>query len=158
MTRTVAREIAIQLSFAAQLAGEDARETADVFFTPEYFETLAEEDTLFREYPDEQQLAYIRRLTGLVYDHMYELNHYIEKYAKGWKLGRISRIAAAILRCAMCEILYMDDIPTAAAVNEAVELAKGYEQPATVAFINGILGSFIRGEVETPDLGPTAEA
>lgn len=158
MTRTVAREIAIQLSFAAQLAGEDARETADVFFTPEYFETLAEEDTLFREYPDEQQLAYIRRLTGLVYDHMYELNHHIEKYAKGWKLGRISRIAAAILRCAMCEILYMDDIPNAAAVNEAVELAKGYEEPETVAFINGILGSFIRGEVETPDPGPTAEA
>lgn len=158
MTRTVAREIAIQLSFAAQLAGEDARETADVFFTPEYFETLAEEDTLFREYPDEQQLAYIRRLTGLVYDHMYELNHYIEKYAKGWKLDRISRIAAAILRCAMCEILYMDDIPNAAAVNEAVELAKGYEEPETVAFINGILGSFIRGEVETPDPGPTAEA
>ena len=158
MTRTVAREIAIQLSFAAQLAGEDARETADVFFTPEYFETLAEEDPLFREYPDEQQLAYIRRLTGLVYDHMYELNHYIEKYAKGWKLGRISRIAAAILRCAMCEILYMDDIPNAAAVNEAVELAKGYEEPETVAFINGILGSFIRGEVETPDPGPTAEA
>lgn len=158
MTRTVAREIAIQLSFAAQLAGEDARETADVFFTPEYFETLAEEDTLFREYPDEQQLAYIRRLTGLVYDHMYELNHYIEKYAKDWKLGRISRIAAAILRCAMCEILYMDDIPNAAAVNEAVELAKGYEEPETVAFINGILGSFIRGEVETPDPEPTAEA
>ena len=89
---------------------------------------------------------------------MYELNHYIEKYAKGWKLGRISRIAAAILRCAMCEILYMDDIPNAAAVNEAVELAKGYEEPETVAFINGILGSFIRGDVETPDPGPTAEA
>lgn len=151
MTRTVAREIAIQLSFAAQLSGEDARETAEAFFTPEYFETLAEEDALFREYPDEQQFAYIRRLTGLVYDHMYELNNYIEKYAKGWKLGRISRIAAAILRCAMCEILYMDDIPNAAAVNEAVELAKGYEEPETVAFINGILGSFIRGEVKAPE-------
>lgn len=148
MTRTVAREIAIQLSFAAQLAGEDARETTAAFFTPEYFETLAEEDALFREYPDEQQLAYIQRLTALVYDHMYELNSYIEKYAKGWKLGRISRIAAAILRCAMCEILYMDDIPNAAAVNEAVEIAKGYEEPETVAFINGILGSFIRGEVD----------
>lgn len=148
MTRTVAREIAIQLSFAAQLAGEDARETTVAFFTPEYFETLAEEDALFREYPDEQQLAYIQRLTALVYDHMYELNSYIEKYSKGWKLGRISRIAAAILRCAMCEILYMDDIPNAAAVNEAVELAKGYEEPETVAFINGILGSFIRGEVD----------
>lgn len=80
MTRTVAREIAIQLSFAAQLAGDDARETADTFFSREYFATLAEEDPLFLEYPDEKQLDYIRRLTGLVYDHMYELNHMIEKY------------------------------------------------------------------------------
>lgn len=150
MTRTVAREIAIQLSFAAQLANEDARETADAFFTPAYFETLAEEDALFREYPDEQQLDYIRRLIGLVYDHTVEFNHYIEKYARGWKLSRISRIAAAILRCAMCEILYMDDIPNAAAINEAVELAKGYEEPETVSFINGILGSFVRGEVGEP--------
>ena len=151
MTRTVAREIAIQLSFAAQLAGDDARETADTFFSREYFATLAEEDPLFLEYPDEKQLDYIRRLTGLVYDHMYELNHMIEKYARGWRLERISRVAAAIMRCAMCEILYMDDVPNAAAINEAVELAKGYEE--TVAFINGVLGSFVRGEVE-----PEAEA
>ena len=101
MTRTVAREIAIQLSFAAQLAGDDARETADTFFSREYFATLAEEDPLFLEYPDEKQLDYIRRLTGLVYDHMYELNHMIEKYARGWRLERISRVAAAIMRCAM---------------------------------------------------------
>lgn len=134
MTRTVAREIAIQLSFAAQLAGDDARETADTFFSREYFATLAEEDPLFLEYPDEKQLDYIRRLTGLVYDHMYELNHMIEKYARGWRLERISRVAAAIMRCAMCEILYMDDVPNAAAINEAVELAKGYEEPETVAF------------------------
>ena len=134
MTRTVAREIAIQLSFAAQLAGDDARETADTFFSREYFATLAEEDPLFLEYPDEKQLDYIRRLTGLVYDHMYELNHMIEKYARGWRLERISRVAAAIMRCAMCEILYMDDVPNAAAINEAVELAKGYEEPETVVY------------------------
>jgi N utilization substance protein B len=79
---------------------------------------------------------------------MYELNHMIEKYARGWRLERISRVAAAIMRCAMCEILYMDDVPNAAAINEAVELAKGYEEPETVAFINGVLGSFVRGEVE----------
>ena len=40
MTRTVAREIAIQLSFAAQLAGDDARETADTFFSREYFRSI----------------------------------------------------------------------------------------------------------------------
>ena len=141
MTRTVAREIAIQLSFAAQLAGDDARETADTFFSREYFATLAEEDPLFLEYPDEKQLDYIRRLTGLVYDHMYELNHMIEKYARGWRLERISRVAAAIMRCAMCEILYMDDVPNAAAINEAVELAKRYGGERSFAFVNGILGS-----------------
>ena len=80
-------------------------------------------------------------------------NFMIEKYARGWRLERISRVAAAIMRCAMCEILYMDDVPNAAAINEAVELAKGYEEPETVAFINGVLGSFVRGEVE-----PEAEA
>ena len=124
----------------------------------QYFATLAEEDPLFREYPDDTQLDYIRRLTGLVYDHMYELNHMIEKYARGWRLERISRTAAAIMRCAMCEILYMDDVPNAAAINEAVELAKGYEEPETVSFINGVLGSFVRGELAQeaePDAAPS---
>lgn len=145
MTRTVAREIAIQLSFAAQLAGDDARETADTFFSREYFATLAEEDPLFQEYPDEKQLDYIRRLTGLVYDHMYELNHMIEKYARGWRLERISRVAAAIMRCAMCEILYMDDVPNAVAINEAVELAKGFGgEDDSPRFVNGVLGRIAR--------------
>ena len=89
---------------------------------------------------------------------MYELNHMIEKYARGWRLERISRVAAAIMRCAMCEILYMDDVPNAAAINEAVELAKGYEEPETVAFINGVLGSFVRGEVEPESEAEEASA
>lgn len=144
MTRTAARELAVRLCFAAQLSGEDAAETVSSFFTPEYFETLAEEDPVFSDYPDEKQMAYIRQLTGLVYEHYYELNNEIEKYARGWSLDRISKIAVTILRCAMCEILYVDDVPPAAAANEAVELAKRYEEPETAAFINGILGSFIR--------------
>lgn len=65
MTRTVAREIAIQLSFAAQLAGRMPARRPDAFFSREYFATLAEEDPLFREYPDDTQLDYIRRLTRL---------------------------------------------------------------------------------------------
>ena len=55
----------------------------------------------------------------------------------------------AVLRCAICEILYMEDIPNAAAINEAVELAKGYDEPDTVSFVNGVLGGFMRGELET---------
>lgn len=155
MTRTAARELAVRLCFAAQLSGEDAAETVSSFFTPEYFETLSEEDPIFSRYPDEQQMAYIRQLTGLVYEHYYELNSEIEKYARGWSVDRISRIAATILRCAMCEILYVDDVPPAAAANEAVELAKRYEEPETAAFINGILGSFIRDKL--PEAAQSAD-
>ena len=45
----------------------------------------------------------------------------------------------------MCEILYLPDVPEAAAINEAVELAKKYEDAETVSFINGVLGGFVRG-------------
>ena len=51
------------------------------------------------------------------------------------------------MRVAMYEILYMEDIPTGAAINEAVEIAKKYETLETVKFMNGILGTFAREEI-----------
>lgn len=92
-------------------------------------------------------MAYIRRLVQLITDNRSEIDGYIERYSKGWKIERISRTALAVMRCAICEILYMDEIPNAAAINEAVELAKGYDDPDTVAFVNGVLGGFMRGEL-----------
>lgn len=151
MTRTAAREIAILLGFSAAASGESAQETLERFFEQEHYASLAEENPLFAERPDEQQLAYIRTLVGLIADHRTELDAYIEKYARGWTVGRIDRTAGAVLRCAMSEILWLPDVPNAAAINEAVELAKKYEDADVVAFINGILGSFIRGEVENKE-------
>ena len=148
MTRTAAREIAILLGFSAAACGEAAEETLDRFFEAEHYASMAEENPLFAESPDDQ-LAYIRTLVGLIAEHRTELDTYIEKYARGWTVGRIDRTAAAILRCAISEILWMPDVPNAAAINEAVELAKKYEDEDVVAFINGILGSFVRGEVES---------
>ena len=58
----------------------------------------------------------------------------------------MNRVAVAIMRVAMYEVLYMQDIPNAAAINEAVELVKHYEELEVVSFVNGILGSFVRGE------------
>ena len=146
MTRTNARELAIQLGFAAAATGEDQQELLDRFFEEEHYASLAAEDELYRERPDEAQLAYIRRLTALIEENRETIDGYISRYARGWKIERISRTALAVLRCALCEILYMDDIPDAAAINEAVELAKGYDEPDTVAFVNGVLGGFMRGE------------
>ena len=146
MTRTNARELAIQLGFAAAASGETPQEVLDRFFDEEHYASLAAEDELYRERPDDAQLAYIRRLTALIGENRDTIDGYISRYARGWKIERISRTALAVLRCALCEILYMDDIPDAAAINEAVELAKGYDEPDTVAFVNGVLGGFMRGE------------
>ena len=142
MTRTAARLLAIQLSFAAN-AGSDLG--VDDFFEEEYFRALPAEDAIFAERPDDKQKEYIIALVNGVREHTPELDEYISRYSHGWKISRISKTALCVLRCAMYEILYMPDIPTAASINEAVELAKGFDEPETVSFINGILGSFVQG-------------
>ena len=124
----------------------DPTELLDIFFSKEHYDTLGSEEELFQAFPDERQMAYIRRLTQLVTDNRAELDAYIERYAHGWKPERISRTALAVLRCAISEILYLEDVPSAAAINEAVELAKNYDDPDTVSFVNGVLGGFMRGE------------
>lgn len=153
MKRTTAREIAVQLGFYASASEKPVSEIIDEFFDREYFATLAGEDELFAEYPEKKQKDYIIRLAENMEEYRVQIDKYIEKYARGWKVGRISKTAMAVLRCAVCEVMYMDDIPAGAAINEAVELAKGYDEPETVAFINGVLGGFMRGE-----FGESAEA
>ena len=146
MKRTTAREIAVQLGFYASQSEKPLNEIIEEFFDEEYFKTLAEEDELFSEYPDDNSREYIIRLATNMDESRIQIDKYIEKYAKGWKISRISKTAMAVLRCAICEVLYMDDIPNGAAINEAVELAKGYDEAETVSFINGVLGGFMRGE------------
>ena len=146
MKRTTAREIAVQLGFYAAQSEKSSNEIIEEFFDEEYFKTLAQEDELFSEYPDDNSKEYIIRLATNMDEYRIQIDNYIEKYAKGWKISRISKTAMAVLRCAICEVLYMDDIPNAAAINEAVELAKGYDEAETVSFINGVLGGFMRGE------------
>lgn len=148
MTRVVAREIAIQLGFASAMTKGDISDIIDSFFEEEYYNSLAAENELFSERPNASQMEYIKRLVTLVNENQSELDGFIERYARGWKIERISKTALAVLRCAICEILYMDDVPNAAAINEAIELAKGYDEPETVSFINGVLGGFMRGEIE----------
>ena len=147
MVRNTAREIAIHLSYELNFSVRTPEELLDQRLTAEAFAGLAEEEDLYREVPNAKQAEYIRRLVRGVGEHGAELDGYIEKYAKGWKFSRIPLVASAIMRVAMYEVLYMPDVPNAAAINEAVEIAKKYETPETVKFINGILGSFSRQEL-----------
>ena len=126
--------------------------------TNETFATLAGEDPVYQEAPNAKQEEYIRRLVKGVDEHAAELDSYIAKYAKGWNFARIPRMAAAIMRTAMYEVLYMPEIPNAVAVNEAVEITKNYESQEVVSFVNGILGTFVRTEfADTPAKPEKAE-
>jgi len=147
MTRTIAREIAVRLCFCISENPSDPDELLSRVFDEEYYCSLKNEDELYKELPDAKQNNYITRLVTGVFNHAAELDGYIDKYSVGWKFGRISRTAVAIMKTAMYEVLYMEDIPNRAAINEAVELAKRYEPPETVSFVNGVLGSFSRAEI-----------
>ena len=147
MVRNIAREIAIHLSYELSFTDKTVEELLDERLTADTFATLAQEDEIYQEAPNAKQAEYIRRLVSGVDEHAAELDGYIAKYAKGWSFARIPLVASAIMRVAMYEILYMPDVPNGAAINEAVEIAKKYETPETVKFINGILGSFVRQEV-----------
>ena len=159
MVRNTAREIAIHLSYELSFTDKPIDELLDQRLSSESFASLAGEDPIYAETPNAKQAEYIRRLVKGVSVHAAELDGYIAKYAKGWSFARIPLVASAIMRVAMYEILYMQDIPNAAAINEAVEMTKHYEEPEVVSFVNGILGSFVRNECPPEPVGlkPAAE-
>ncbi len=80
--------------------------------------------------------------------HLDEIDAEIKKYAKGWSVSRLPKAELAILRVAICEIMFVDDMPDAVVCNEAVELAKLYGEEKAPSYINGILGTLIRSRDE----------
>lgn len=145
MTRTNARELAVQLTFMSDFQFALQEELQQMLFRTDYYKTLAREFDLFEEYPNKKQKAYICELAAGVNARREELDSYISQYSIGWKLERISHLCKAVMRVAMYEILYVDDVPDSVAIHEAVELVRRYEDEDAVAFVNGLLGSFVRG-------------
>ena len=146
MTRNNARELAVHLVFELSFSSQTADELLETALTRQTFAQIGEEEPLYAQFPNAKQREYISALVRGVWAHGVELDGYISKYAIGWRFSRLNRVAVAIMRVAMYEILYMQDIPNAAAINAAVELTKHYEEPEVVSFVNGILGSFVREE------------
>ena len=156
MKRSSAREIAIQLGFAVAASGQDPAEAVEAFFEPEHYAAMEAESELYAEKPSRKDIEFISASVSGVTEHRAELDAYIGKYSHGWRPERISRSALAVMRQAIYEILYRPDIPDAASMDEAVELLKGYEEAEVVAFTNGVLGGFYRGEVLREDSGGEA--
>lgn len=103
------------------------------------------QQTILNKPESVQNTDYIRSVLFGVLDKEDELRRDIEdNLSGGWKLDRISRVSYALLKLAIYEIKYMKDIPVKVSINEAVELDKKFDEPDNSAFINGVLGSFVR--------------
>ena len=146
MTRDTARELAVQLVFNITHSDSDPAELIDDFFSEEHYSSLQEENCFYSEAPDDSAAAYIRETALGVSEHLQEIDDIIQKYSASWHITRISGTALAVLRVAVFEILYRSDVPVGAAINSAVEIDKHYDEPETAAFVNGVLGGFVRGE------------
>lgn len=146
MNRSTAREIAVHYIFEHAFSDIKVDDLLERELNEAAFAARALEEPLYESYPDKDSEDYIRTLVRGVADHGAELDSYIEKHAKGWRFSRIDRVAAAIMRVAMFEILYRPEVPNKVAINEAVEIAKGYVGEDVVKFVNGILGTFVREE------------
>ncbi len=118
------------------------------------FYTDIEPDKILNEYGKDHELtdgdrAFIYQEISGVIQNINKIDIYITENLKGWKMDRLNTVDIAILRLAIYEILFAEDIPYSVSVNEAVELAKIYSSEEAPAFINGVLGSVVKsvGEV-----------
>ena len=105
-------------------------------------------DELLKARPEcEDNLGYIQSVIDGVKEHGSEIDAIITKNLRqGWSFARISKVSRTVLRIAIFEMKYLDDVPPRVAVNEAVELAKRYGDENDPTFVNGLLASVIKAE------------
>lgn len=87
--------------------------------------------------------GYAIKAAQAVREHWEELDRIIDRFSARWKVGRLPRVTAAVLRLAICEMTWLD-IPIGAAIDEAVELTKKYGGDGDPAYVNGVLGGYAR--------------
>ena len=100
-----------------------------------YFEQLDDEEPV----PTEAEITYIRDKALAVILKTEEIDKLINENTKGWKTSRMNKVDLSILRLAVYEMKWDDDIPEGVAIDQAVELAKKYSGDEGPAFVNGVL-------------------
>jgi len=125
----------------------ESREVAFIVIFEKLFQTETPVEEIIKSADESENYKaddFSKRLITAVYDNIEAIDSSIENNLVGWSYERISKVSKAVLRLAVCEIMFCDDIPDSVAINEAVEIAKKYSDAGETAFINGVLGSIAR--------------
>lgn len=107
---------------------------------------MKDQEALYIEYladPDQEEVDYIVRKTEKIMAMIPELDSMVNEHAVGWQTDRMGKVDLTIIRLAVYEMKFDEDIPVSVAINEAVELAKRYGTENSPAFINGVLAKMI---------------
>lgn len=107
---------------------------------PEQIRLFFEDDEI--EYTEAAMEA-IEAKYGKIQEKLSEIDSLLNEKAEGWNVSRMGKVELAVLRIAVFEILYDEDIPNTVAINEAIEIAKKYGQEASGGFVNAILAKFV---------------
>jgi N utilization substance protein B len=102
-------------------------------------------DTYLSDFQDinDETIQYISNKSIKINENLEALDNIINENAKNWSISRMSKVDVSILRLAIYEIQYDEDIPTNVAINEAVEIAKKFGGDSSPSFINGILAKVV---------------
>lgn len=141
MSRRELREQIFKYIFRIEFNDREEMPEQEQFF----FETLKMEahEKELREIKDEDA-AYISTKSNKILEKLDEIDEMINKQAKGWTTQRMGKVDLTILRLAVYEIVFDEDVPTGVAINEAVELAKKFGQEESSGFVNGVLAKFAK--------------
>jgi N utilization substance protein B len=144
-TKRESREFCLQFLYHFQLpAFQELKKDIE---TSEVFERIQEfKETLGVELNSESQ-AYITNIVKGILKTQNELEEILVKYLKNWKLSRISKIEHTILIMGIYELKYQPEVPAKVIINEAIELGKKYSTKESSSFINGILDSIYKQEL-----------
>lgn len=129
--RRKAREMALQALYAMDLIGLWEEDFSELLYEKERWPSSATHAS--------------KILTGIL-EHHEPIDEALEGYADYWKVSRMNLIDRNILRIAVYELLFCDDIPMKVSINEAIELGKMYGTPETKRFLNGILDRIAKAE------------
>jgi len=128
MKREKIRELTMQVVFQMDVTGD---------FNYEDVSVISENEPIMK---NERVISFL----GIIRDHIKDIDRIILENIDSWKIDRLAKADLAILRVAVGEMFFCDDIPESVSINEAVELAKKYGDEKSSAFVNAVLGKISR--------------
>ena len=131
--RTKARKRALDILFSADVRGDELAVTL-----------AAEAQRAASEPAREASWLYAREIVDGIVDHRDEVDEQITTHSRDWKIDRMPAVDRALLRIGVWELLYNSEVPTAVAIDEAVELAKEFSTDDSGAFVHGVLARVAR--------------